>query len=155
MKKSWLLLAILVALPVAAHAEIYKWKDKDGVVRYSDVPPASNVPHETLSGKSAIPTPAPQPAPAAAAPSAANPDEAAAKRQQSAEQDKAQQQASENDQQAKKQNCMNAQSNMQKYKVGGRIMKVNEKGEREYLSDADIKQGLEQAQKEIEQFCPE
>lgn len=155
MKKSWLLLTVLVALPVATHAEIYKWKDKDGVVRYSDVPPASNIPHETLNGKHALPTAAPAVTPEAPAPAAANPDEAATKRQQSAEQEKAQQQAKNNEQEIKKQNCMNAQTNMQKYKVGGRIMKVNEKGEREYLSDAEIKQGLEQAQKEIEQFCAE
>lgn len=152
MKKSWLLLTVLVALPIATHAEIYKWKDKDGAVRYSDVPPASNIPHETLSGKNAVPAAA---APAVSSPATPNADEAAIKRQQGAEQEKAQQQARDSEQAVKKQNCMNAQTNMQKYKVGGRIMKVNEKGEREYLSDAEIKQGLEQAQKEIEQFCAE
>lgn len=154
MKKSWLLFTALCLLPAAAHAEIYKWKDKDGVVRYSDVPPASNVPHQTLKGKSAVPAAAPDTA-TDVQPVTANPEEAATKRQQEAEQQKIQQQAKDAEAQARQQNCANAKTNMQKYKVGGRIMKLNDKGEREYLSDADIAQGLEQAQSEIQQFCNE
>ena len=38
-----LLLLCMVLLPAIANAEIYKWKDKDGVTRYSDVPPPSNI----------------------------------------------------------------------------------------------------------------
>ncbi|HLD10422.1 MAG TPA: DUF4124 domain-containing protein, partial [Methylophilaceae bacterium] len=30
-----------MALPIAGNAEVYKWKDKDGVTRYSDTPPPS------------------------------------------------------------------------------------------------------------------
>ncbi len=46
-----ILLLCVVLLPTLASAEIYKWKDKDGVIRYSDVPPPSNVKQETLYGK--------------------------------------------------------------------------------------------------------
>lgn len=46
-----ILLLCVVLLPTLASAEIYKWKDKDGVVRYSDVPPPSNVKQEPLYGK--------------------------------------------------------------------------------------------------------
>jgi hypothetical protein len=50
MKLYMLLLSFLI-LPVQANAEIYKWKDKDGHVRYSDVPPPSNIKQEPMAGK--------------------------------------------------------------------------------------------------------
>ena len=50
MKLRILLLCALM-LPMLANAEIYKWKDKEGKIRYSDVPPPSNVQQETLNGK--------------------------------------------------------------------------------------------------------
>lgn len=50
-----LLLSFLI-LPVQANAEIYKWRDKDGTVRYSDVPPPSNIKQEAMHGKK-IPKP--------------------------------------------------------------------------------------------------
>ena len=46
-----ILLLCIVMLPTLATAEIYKWKDKDGVVRYSDIPPPSDVKQENLYGK--------------------------------------------------------------------------------------------------------
>ncbi len=46
-----ILLLCAVLLPTLATAEIYKWKDKNGTVRYSDVPPPSNVKQETMYGK--------------------------------------------------------------------------------------------------------
>jgi hypothetical protein len=46
-----ILLLCAILLPTLAMAEIYKWKDKNGVVRYSDVPPPSNVKQEKLYGK--------------------------------------------------------------------------------------------------------
>ena len=50
------ILPAVVMLPNLANAEIYKWKDKDGKVRYSDVPPPSNMKTESLYGKK-IPRP--------------------------------------------------------------------------------------------------
>jgi hypothetical protein len=49
-----LLLLCLALLPLMASAEIYKWKDKDGVTRYSDVPPPSNIKQESIHGKSVV-----------------------------------------------------------------------------------------------------
>ncbi len=45
------LLLCVVFLPTSATAEIYKWKDSNGVVRYSDVPPPSNIKQEPMTGK--------------------------------------------------------------------------------------------------------
>lgn len=46
-----ILLLCVVLLPTLASAEIYKWKDSNGTIRYSDVPPPSNVKQEALYGK--------------------------------------------------------------------------------------------------------
>lgn len=46
-----ILLLCVVLLPTLASAEIYKWKDSNGAIRYSDVPPPSNVKQEALYGK--------------------------------------------------------------------------------------------------------
>ena len=44
-------MCVLIALPMLANAEIYKWKDKDGTVRYTDTPPPSNIKQESIGGK--------------------------------------------------------------------------------------------------------
>ena len=46
-----ILLLCAVLLPTLATAEIYKWKDSNGTVRYSDVPPPSNIKQEIMQGK--------------------------------------------------------------------------------------------------------
>lgn len=166
-------LLLFLALSLPTHAEIYKWKDKDGVVRYSDVPPPSNIPRQSLKTNKAITSPAvggEQP-PAQAAPgqvtqpaqpqsreSEANKrqQEEAIKRQENAEKLK-KQELDKQDKQAnlerKQQNCITAKSNMEAYKQGGPTYKVNEKGEREYLNDEDFARGMQQAQKQIDENC--
>lgn len=51
-----IVLLCAIALPGLASAEVYKWKDSDGKMRYSDVPPPSNIKQEPLYGKK-IPKP--------------------------------------------------------------------------------------------------
>ena len=51
-----IILLCAVLLPTMAAAEIYKWKGANGVIRYSDVPPPSNIKQETMLGKK-IPKP--------------------------------------------------------------------------------------------------
>ncbi|MDG1097480.1 MAG: DUF4124 domain-containing protein [Methylophilaceae bacterium] len=43
--KQLMYLGLMVALatPMLVDAQIYKWKDKNGVTRYSDTPPTDNV----------------------------------------------------------------------------------------------------------------
>jgi hypothetical protein len=171
MMKIRILLLCLVMLPTLASAEIYKWKDKDGRVRYSDVPPPSNVPQESLYGKK-IPKPTGQPPlmpvegdataamnrekakdKAASDKAPASKEEAAAKRAKDAEQQKKDDEAKQADLKVKQENCKAAQANLKTYSVGGRVMKTNEKGEREYLGDADIEKGKAAAQKDVETYC--
>jgi|SRR5450830_341863 len=188
MKLRILLLSLLM-LPTLASAEIYKWKDKDGSVRYSDVPPPSNVKQEALYGKK-IPKPtglAPLAEVEGDATAAANKDkaivdkaladknktptdkskvdkapsdktplskeEAATKRAKDAEQQKKADEAKQAELKLREDNCKASKSNLTTYTNGGRIVKTNEKGEREYLGDADISQAKADSQKDVEKYC--
>ena len=53
----------------------------------------------------------------------------------------------------KEENCRNAKASYHTYQQGGRIRKTSETGERTYLSDAEIKQNLEQAKQEMDKWC--
>jgi len=170
-----LALAVLCALPTLANAEIYKWKDKDGVMRYTDTPPPSNVKQENIVGKKFIKPTGQAPLspvttagasdkdaasgkevvtgknPAAKAESA---EESAAKlRQKNAEIEKHNKQEKETQAKVKEENCIASKANLASYQQGGRVYKMNEKGEREYLDDAGLKQGAEKAQKDVAQYC--
>lgn len=57
------------------------------------------------------------------------------------------------EQKIRDENCLNAKSALQTYTHGGRIRKVNEKGEFEYLDDAAISQKADQAKKDVETWC--
>lgn len=155
MKKTLLGMALLMGmLPLNTWAEVYKWKDAKGQVRYSDVPPPANVPYETLSSKRSL---APPSAVAKPAPEKTQADREleARKRQAEAEDAKKKEEARLAEQKLREQNCITAKSNLQNYQQGGRIYRMNEKGEREYLDDAAIAKGIEQAKKDIEEYCKE
>ena len=165
----WMLCALLLALPSLGNAEIYKWRDKNGSIRYSDTPPPSNIKQEAIGGKRALkpaaqapvaPVANEQPAPAdkeAAKDSPPVPgsadEEAAAKRQSNAEAEKNNKLEKEKQEVAKAENCKAAKSNLASYEQGGRVYKMNEKGERVYLDDNDFKAGREKATQEINENC--
>jgi Domain of unknown function (DUF4124) len=171
MKLLPLILAALALTVVSglSQAEIYKWKDKDGRVRYSDTPPPSNVKQESMTGKKKVAAPngnaplSPVANPATAAVPAVMPkdveppmsaeDAAARQRQQNAETEKRNKQEKEAQAKLKAENCTAAKANMQTYTQGGRVYKMNEKGEREYMDENGFKAGREKAQQEINENC--
>ena len=169
MKLLTLFLAVL-ALTVSAfsQAEVYKWKDKDGTIKYSDTPPPSNIKQEAIRGKKKVlaPTGSAPLSPvenAAAVPVVAIPkdsepprsaeDAAAEQRQRTAEADKNNKKEKELDTARKAENCTAAKANMQTYTQGGRVYKMNERGEREYMDENGFKAGREKAQQEINANC--
>ncbi|NOT14875.1 MAG: DUF4124 domain-containing protein [Methylotenera sp.] len=181
-----ILLLCIVLAPTLASAEIYKWKDKDGKIRYSDIPPPSNVKHESMTGKK-LPKPTGLPplsevegdatatnkqevntqlAPGEERKSdekktvgdskeskPLSKEEAAAKRAKDAEAKKKADLEKDTAKKIHKENCKTARNNLITYTNGGRISKLNEQGEREYMSDAEINQGKIDAQKEVDKFC--
>ena len=175
MKLLPLLLAALALTAVSglSQAEIYKWKDKNGQIRYTDTPPPSNIKQESMSGKKKVPAPtgaaplsAVAPADSAAATAAVpkvmpkdieppkNPEDAAAEqRRRNAEVEKNNKKEKEAEAKRKAENCTGAKANMQTYTQGGRVYKMNEKGEREYMDESGFKAGREKAQQEINENC--
>lgn len=163
-----LLLLCLLALPVVVNAEIYKWKDKDGSIRYSDVPPPSNIKHEPMVGKK-VPKPTGQQPLAPvdgdiskslqrndkAEPEKAplSKEEAAAKRARDADAQKKADDAVLAEKKLRAENCKAARSNLATFKNGGRISTTDENGERQLLDDAQIERGRIDAQKDIEKYC--
>ena len=174
------LLLCTMMLPSLAVAEIYKWRDTDGSMRYSDVPPPSNVKQESMYGKKIV-TPTGL-APLAEVKGDINPDtnkdkavanKAKVATDKGAEGDKKADKAplskeeaaakrvkdkkAEEENQAnlkiKQENCKAAKANLATFINGGRIAKTNEKGEKYYLGDADITQGKADAQRDVDQYC--
>lgn len=146
-------LALLVALPQVASAQIYKWKDKDGTTRYSDTPPTSNVPYESLSGKKSAPAKPAADAVSTETRPAAKVETPQVEAKETPEQIQEKRRVEEENKKIRAQNCSTARANLQTFTQGGRISRMSEQGEREYLDDAALAKGAEQARKDIAEFC--
>lgn len=143
-----LLATSLLALPAEAQ---WKWKDKGGHVQYSDLPPPPGTAEQEILGRPSGPRRAiVQSSPAASAASntavVAAGASAAASRPADAELE-AKRKKAEADQAAKvkaeeakvaaarSENCARAKGQMRSLDSGVRIVRTNEKGEREFLDD--------------------
>lgn len=154
--------------PALTHAEIYKWKDKDGTTRYSDVPPPSNIKNESM-GKKIPKATAPTvtaPVESAAAATAGKggeaaakggapltKEEAAAKRAQEAEAQKKADAVKQAELKYRQESCAAARKNQAMFANGGRMMTTDEKGERRYMGDEEITKSKADAQRDVEKFC--
>ena len=167
---------ITLALPIFANAEIYKWKDKNGVMRYSDTPPPVSVKADTLgkTGKEKLtrraapttdevngsetpkikdPEVSPDIPKEQAEQAAAAEEEAARVRAENAENEKRNKLEKQKQAKIDAENCKSARANYQSYAQGGRVYKMNEKGERVYMDDAGLDAGKMKAQAEISKYC--
>jgi len=155
-------------LPTLAHAEIYKWKDKDGTTRYSDVPPPSNIKNESMGKRipKAVPPAVAAPVESSAATAAGKSsdaaakggapltkEEAAAKRAQEAEAQKKADAVKQAELKYRQESCAAARKNQAMFGNGGRMMTTDEKGERRYMGDEEISKGKADAQRDVEKFC--
>lgn len=147
----------LLATPV--NAEIYKWRDEKGVMNYSDVPPPAKTPaQQTLRSRGATST-LPNDVPLTRADAYPSKEITAAEKKNTAPPANANaspeaealklMQARE-----KAQNCAAARTNYRNYAVGGRMQNVDENGQKTYMSDEQIREGLARAQQEIDEYCP-
>lgn len=153
-------LALFFAAP--ASAQLYKWVDSNGKVQYSDKPPPSNIKTERLR------TPPPAPSPAAAGESkegaqkdaaktgprtAKEQEQAFRKRQidaRKADDEAAQKQAETGE---KAENCKRAKAALASLQIGGRMARIDEKGERVIMGDLEIAQATAKAQQEADAAC--
>jgi hypothetical protein len=145
MKRVMILAAALAFVPLAA-AQLYKHVDKDGRTVYSDqAPAAANVKQLNI------------PRSVSDAPSGARSYVAEDKENQKKRKE-AQEKAAKAGDPVKKaqeaeQRCAQARSAHKYFVDGGRIFKNNDKGEREFMSDAEIDAERERTRREMETAC--
>jgi|ERR1017187_6181799 hypothetical protein len=162
MKRLSVALGLALCVAVPASAQMYKWVDSDGKVQYSDKPPPSNIKTEKLRA----PPPAPSPPAASEAKGGAQKDATKAGPKTAAEQEqafrkrqldaaKAQEEDAKKQAQAsdKAENCRRAKAALANLQIGGRQMRVDDKGERVYLDDQQIAQETAKAQQEAAAAC--
>lgn len=157
------LLAGLLALP--ALADIYSWVDKNGVVHYADLPPATGevkviqttrrkppdtggVPQPTEDGDSAASEDNQDPTQKAARDKAAR--ERAAR--QAVAQEKAEQ-AAQRDKAERERFCTQAIGQRAGLRSGQRIVRFNAAGEREVLSEQARAEEIERLERQIRENC--
>ena len=151
-------LIFLMALMLAgtAHAQLYKWVDKDGKVRYGDSPPPGA---KTSALKAPQGAAAASPAPAAAKDAAKGPLTPAEQAQEFRKrQDEAKKSAekSEREQQSKSErneNCERTREYLRTLESGQRIARTNPSGEKYYMDDNQVAQEIAKAQQSAQQAC--
>jgi hypothetical protein len=145
--KSLLVLALALAAAPLASAQMYKYVDKDGKTVYTDQPPPNADPKQ-LNIQSA-----PASTPGAAPKSAVERDKEMQKgrdevRDRAKKADDVAKQA-----QAKEQQCAAARVANKVYEDGGRIRKVDDKGERVFLGDDEIEVERARSKREMDAAC--
>ena len=159
--KRWIWIALAAAAAGTAHAQAYRWVDKSGHVGYGDTPP----PGVKATPLRAVAPPAPS-APAASAQDTARDKEAKRGPLTPAEQEldfrrrmkEAQEAAAKADKarreaEEKKTNCETARQSLQTLESGQRIVRVDSKGERYFLNDAQRAQDTARARETVNQWC--
>ena len=147
-----------------AGAEIYKWRDAHGVMNYSDTPPPAELLHAQKTKPVVVPSDWPltradtyrpdertseaQKKPSDTKPVRESADAAVSEQSEAVEALKAMHERT------KAQNCASARTNYRNYAIGGRMQNVNENGEKEFMTDQQIQEGLMHAQQQIEENCP-
>jgi hypothetical protein len=141
---------VLAPQPVFAQVHFYKWTDAAGNTQYSDQPPPKGTRYVRIEKEL---TPEISTSPGAAGKSAAEID-FELKRQQQAEAEKRQKEEAKEQQAADKQaQCQRAQGRLKMFQDGGRLMRINAEGEREYMGDEEIREEASKAQQAVDQLC--
>jgi hypothetical protein len=149
------LLGVTLALPVQAQ---WKWRDSKGQTQYSDLPPPATVPEQDIllrpsagkprgaaQGVSAAASGGPAPLAAGSGPAVAasgalalktvEPELEAKRKKAEAEQAAKVKAEEAKIAAARAENCTRAKSQMRSLDSGIRVVRTNEKGEREFLDD--------------------
>lgn len=169
-----LLFGLTLTAAMAAHAQ-YQWIDKDGRRVFSDRPPPADVPAKNLlsqprvsqsvTGRGAPVVPPADASAAAATPAASRPaaaasaaggvDKALEEKKRKAEQAEAEKKKAEDARvaAARAENCKRAMSSKATIDSGIRMARINSKGEREFLDDAQRAEELKRANDIIASDC--
>ena len=158
-----LLCAALMVAP-AAQAQ-WKWRDANGGIQLSDVPPPPSVPEKNILQRPGPPKPANAAPPAAVRPAASSPtvnarqktplDHEVDQRRKADEQERQARRKADEERQAalRRDNCQRAQQAIATMDSGQRIARVNVQGEREFLSDEQRAAERRRAQAVVSSDC--
>ncbi|MEO7744570.1 MAG: DUF4124 domain-containing protein [Usitatibacter sp.] len=144
--KRVMILAIALAIAPAAMAQLYKSVDKNGRVIYTDQPPANTDAKVLNIPRSVTDAPAPSKSYVAQ-------DKENEKKKKDASEKAAKAGDPAKKAQEDQARCAQAKSAYQMYADGGRIYKNNEKGERVFLSDAEIEAERARSRREMDEAC--
>lgn len=160
--KLYLIGVALVLCAAAANAQQYKWKDSRGRTVYGDIPPPG-VKAMPLSPVATPPSAAPStPAAEAGAKAAAKPSRSLTpaeqemefrRRVKEAQETAAKQAEKDKAERDRQENCQLAREQERTLTSGQRISRVDEKGERYYINDAQRGEELAQARRSVSQWC--
>ena len=156
--------ALLLALPGVAVAQ-WKWRDASGVMQYTDRPPPAGTPDSQILSRpaaarapkvvsNAAPASAPEGKPNTPASAPKADPELEAKRKKAEEQKTAERKAEEERQaKVRGENCDRARGYERSLQTGQRIVRTNEKGEREVLDDNGRAEEMQRTREAIESNC--
>lgn len=152
----------IAAFALAAPAQVYKWRDAAGNIQYGDHPP-SGIDAERVGGRrgAAVQSQSTEGAgPSGAAAPAAPAQKTTAqmvqdsrKREQEAEAKRKKDEAAAQKAKAAEDNCRRARQNVATLDAGGRQARVDDKGERIFLDDAQIAKERAEAQRSVSEWC--
>ena len=153
-----ILLILLTLVSASSFAGLNKWVDANGRVHYSDQPPPANIEATTLRFTSSAKDSATESGAAAssapAAPKTIAEREAELKKAQQAKKEAADRVAQEQaEAEASKADCIAARKNLSMLQEGIRMMEIDDKGERYYLSDEQRQQRIAKTQQDISTYC--
>jgi hypothetical protein len=147
-----LILALSLAFASGASAQLYRWVDKDGRVRYTDTPPPAGVQGRALQAPAAPPAAAPQ-GDAKPAPSVSDQEQAFRQRQLEAQKAAEKTAQAQKEAEAKRQNCARAQDYLRTLESGQRVTRTNAQGEREFIDDATRARETASARQAVRDWC--
>ena len=159
------LFAVAFLAASGAQGQVHKCVDAAGKVIYTQDPcPANTKPgsisRSVIQGPAAAPAAAPadsaakgDAAKSAAPKTAAEQEQAFRKRQQDQAKAAKESEQKSAEAQRKEENCRNARERLAQYEIGGRQTRINEKGERYFLEDAQIEQEKARARTDVAQSC--
>lgn len=155
-----LAVAALLAAPAGAQ-QLYKYVGPDGRVQYSDRPPASGQKAEKVTGSrvstvgsNASAAPVTEGAAKASAPKTpAEQEQAFRQRRAEAQEKAAKADKLAQESRANAERCDALRRQLAGMQAGGRMVRPNAQGEREYLGDEEIQSQIARTQREIADSC--
>lgn len=153
-KLAVILLSALTSGSLALAAEIYTWKDANGVTHYSDVKPESDK-VKVLKAGTQRDLPGTAPPAAGTKPDASAADAEAAFKKRRAEAAEAQAKADKELREtlARKETCEASRNQLTALKNGERMARYNNAGEKEVLDDAAREAEIARVQRSVDSAC--